>query len=267
MDEATIKRLNQINRDFYLATADAFDESRGALWPGWDRLLPYLPSTLSVLDLGCGNGRFGRFLADRLGASAVSFHGIDNNSVLLQRARDSLSDLPNLVLEHRDIFAPMFGPDQRRSQNVEVSGGADSPLHLGEGQGVRFDFQRRATLVVLFGILHHIPGLEQRRDLLHSASLWLAPGGILVFTCWRFMEYERFRQRIVPWPDDLRDQVERGDYLLDWRRGNPAVRYCHYVDDAEQADLVAASGLSEIDTYRADGESNDMNRYAILAHP
>jgi hypothetical protein len=35
MNDATVKRLNQINRVFYQITAASFDESRGEPWPGW----------------------------------------------------------------------------------------------------------------------------------------------------------------------------------------------------------------------------------------
>ncbi|MEW6579100.1 MAG: hypothetical protein AB1435_07890, partial [Chloroflexota bacterium] len=72
----------------------------------------------------------------------------------------------------------------------------------------------------------------------------------------------RFRQRILPWPPDL--VAEPGDYLLDWRRGARAPRYCHYVDDAEHAALIAATGLRELATYRADGHTGDVNQYSIL---
>jgi hypothetical protein len=36
------------------------------------------------------------------------------------------------------------------------------------------------------------------------------------------------------------------------------------VDDAEHATLVAAAGLREILTYRADGQDGNLNRYSIL---
>jgi hypothetical protein len=86
---------------------------------------------------------------------------------------------------------------------------------------------------------------------------------LLAFACWRFYEYERYRKRIVEWPEELRDHVEKHDYLLDWRRGEQAVRYCHYVDDTEHRQLVSAAGLTEIAAYRADG-TGEMNRYSIL---
>ncbi|NWF71085.1 MAG: hypothetical protein HXY40_18535 [Chloroflexi bacterium] len=117
-------------------------------------------------------------------------------------------------------------------------------------------------VVALFGVLHHVPGAAQRAGLLRALARRVAAGGLFVFACWRFYEYERFRARIVAWPAEYR--VEKHDYLLDWRRGERALRYCHYVDDEEHAALVAASGLREIAHYRADGEGGQANLYSVL---
>jgi SAM-dependent methyltransferase len=188
-----------------------------------------------VLDVGCGNARFGRFLAKHLGR-AVTYHGIDSSPALLARATEDLSGLPGLVfrLEERDIV--------------------EAPPDTGQ-----------YSLVTAFGLLHHIPGFQERRELVRALAERVAPGGVLAFTGWCFYEYERFRARIVDWPPDL--TPERHDYLLDWRRGhaaNTALRYCHYIDDAEHADLLAASGLVQIATFRADGHTGDINRYGVL---
>jgi len=257
MDATTIARLNQINRDFYRTVAGDFDQTRGQPWPGWERLLGYLRGrwteenklnyrgtedteretdsaqllkVISVLDVGCGNGRFGVFLR---GATewTIHYHGLDNNPALLERAQVALSGLSETRLEERDIVA-----------NPPDSGAYD--------------------LVALFGVLHHIPGVENRLALIRILAERVAPAGILAFACWRFYEDERFKERILPWPDDL--PVEPHDYLLDWRRGTTALRYCHYVDDAEHAALVEASRLCEIATYRADGAAGDSNRYSVL---
>jgi SAM-dependent methyltransferase len=248
MDAATIARLNQINREFYRVTADEFDQTRGEAWPGWDRLLPYLKTPLSVLDVGCGNGRFGVFLqkhlvsgssprhdaaAEGLWAGVVHYHGLDSNPALLERARTSLANLlgMELSLEEHDVV--------------------EQPPDAGE-----YD------LVAAFGLLHHIPGDTERQTFMRRLADCVKPGGLLAFACWRFYEYERFRERIVPWSEDI--TVEPGDYLLDWRRGTVSLRYCHYVDDAEHAALIAATGLGKILTYRADGQTGDANRYSVL---
>ncbi|MEB2287262.1 MAG: class I SAM-dependent methyltransferase [Anaerolineae bacterium] len=229
MDDTTIARLNALNRTFYEIIAADFDQTRAAPWPGWDALLPHLAAPLSVLDVACGNGRFGLFLFEHLGTN-VTYHGVDSNPALLSRARAALAG-HNTRLELCDVLT--------------------GPLPQGA-----YD------LVALFGMLHHIPGYEGRRRFLRSLVGRVAPGGLLIFAAWRFYEHERFRQRILPWPLDL--VAEPGDYLLDWRRGARAPRYCHYVDDAEHAALVAATGLRELATYRADGHTGDVNRYSIL---
>jgi SAM-dependent methyltransferase len=230
MNTATIHRLNAINREFYRVTADSFDQTRGQAWPGWNRLLPHLKNPLSVLDVGCGNGRFGLFLMEHLG-TGVHYHGIDSSPALLQRARAAL---PDAILEERDIV-----------ENPPEHGSYD--------------------LVALFGVIHHIPGAAQRQNFMRILAERVKPGGILAFACWCFYEYERFRERIIPWPADI--TVEQHDYLLDWRRGGVALRYCHYVDDTEQAALVAATGLVAVESYRADGFNGAVNHYSLLIKP
>src|SRR5258708_38031292 len=159
MDDATIQRLNRINNDFYAATADRFDLLRRGSWPGWMPLLAYLPEKLRVLDVGCGNGRFGAFLASR---REVSYHGIDNNPRLLERAQTTLTAI-DATLEQRDVV-----------ENPPDSGAYD--------------------LVALFGVLHHVPGSQLRLDLMHRLGRLVGPGALLAFACWRLYEFGRFRE-------------------------------------------------------------------------
>jgi tRNA (uracil-5-)-methyltransferase TRM9 len=232
MDEATIHRLNAINRQFYETTATEFDQTRGRAWSGWLPLLEHITAPLSVLDVGCGNGRFALFLAESF-TEKITYHGIDNNAALLEAAKTSFANIPNLsaTLTEQDIIT--------------------QPPTEGE-----YD------LVVLFGVIHHVPGAANRLNFMRQLAQCVADNGWLCFASWRFYEYERFRDRLVEWDDDI--PVEAGDYLLDWRRGERALRYCHYVDDAEQQALIAATGMQEISTYRADGSDNRMNAYSIL---
>src|SRR5690349_13038237 len=100
MDAAAIQRLNAINREFYRTVADEFDTTRGKAWPGWMRLLPAVghPSELSVLDAGCGNGRFGVFLSQNLPRTTIHYHGIDNNAALIDHARQAMASFPNVTV-------------------------------------------------------------------------------------------------------------------------------------------------------------------------
>lgn len=230
MDESTIARLAAINDRFYQITAGPFDASRQQPWPGWQRLLPHLPpGPLRVLDAGCGNGRLGVYLFQTLDRP-IEYIGIDNNPALLDAARASLTGRSAQCITG-DIMTDV----------------------LPEGP---FDF------IALMGVLHHIPGQVRRAHLVQSLSRHLSDHGLLVFTTWRFYEIERFRQRLLPWPDDL--PREAHDYLLDWRRGSRAVRYCHYIDDQEEREICAASGLNTIGTFRSDGRTANANSYVLL---
>ena len=238
MDDASIKHLNEINRRFYEITASNFDQTRQVAWPGWEKLRPYLSDVSSVLDVGCGNGRFGLFVDDTVD-HAVQYHGIDNNAALLTYAEDALTD-------HKQLNATLTQHDI-----VEAS----------------LDDFCCYDLVVLFGVIHHVPGMDNRRAFMRRLADCVADDGLLVFASWRFYEYERFQQRVVAWDDyDAQEAltIEEDDYLLDWRRGERALRYCHYVNDAEQQLLIAASGLTHVETYRADGFTGDVNCYSVL---
>lgn len=233
MNQATVDRLNQINREFYRVTAAHFDAARQAPWRGWERLLTTIELPIeSVLDLGCGNGRFALFLSERQ-PQRFRYIGIDSNPDLLRRARHRLAAAPHVgaALIERDLVLDALPASS-------------------------------AQLVTLFGLIHHLPGYARRRALLASAAECVCEGGYLALAAWRFYEQERFRRRIVPWDDGI--DAEKNDYLLDWRRGDRALRYCHYVDDEEHADLVRATGLAIIADYRADGAEGTLNRYTIL---
>ena len=234
MNLATRQRLGAINQTFYRNVAAEFDRSRAQPWAGWQPLLPHLaalPPKPRVLDIGCGNGRFGHFLTQHLGA--MRYTGVDYSPEMLQITRKRLPDAQLLA---RDLVseAPPAGP---------------------------FD------LVVCFGFLHHIPGAAQRMELVRALGSALAAGGMLTFVTWRFADFERFRQRIVPWPAAFADQVEQNDYLLDWRRGAYALRYCHHFELSEHDELVRASGLGELSSWYADGPEDAANRFSLLQRP
>lgn len=70
MDIATAHTLSRLTSDFYAQVSLSFSETRQAAWEGWQRVLEVarlacVPQ-MRVLDVGCGNLRFERFLAERV---------------------------------------------------------------------------------------------------------------------------------------------------------------------------------------------------------
>jgi len=237
VDDTSFQQLIAINRGFYAVTADDFAQTRAVGWRGWGRLLPHLPHSapLRVLDVGCGNARLATYLAQQLDRP-IEYVGIDSSSRLLALAADNLRHDARIVprLLHQDALTDAL-------------------------PGGPFD------LVAAFGFIHHIPGSDRRRASIAAMAERVGVGGVLAVTLWKFYEYERFRARIVPWShlDQLPTTLEAGDHLRDWRQGQRALRYCHYVDEHEQAALIEAAHLPLIDSYRSDGEGNRVNAYLI----
>jgi len=244
--QATRRRLRELNRDFYARVADEFDASRSHPWPGWERLLGEFvaePSSqpLRVLDLGCGNGRFGAWLA-ACAQRPVEYLGVDENPTLLAAAGAACAPLAASALSRLDLLEDERGRTIPRGP---------------------FD------LVVLFGLLHHVPGFEARAQLLRSALERLSPCGRLAVSLWRFADHERFRRRTLE-DDAVRKigidptDLERGDALLRFGQKSAAVRYCHHFDTVEAARLLSALParcLREIDS---DGREGKLNHYWLL---
>lgn len=257
MDETTIARLAAVNRDFYRRRAAAFDETRRAPWPGWGRVSALLATTerASILDVGCGNGRFGAFLDGRL-RRPLDYVGVDSSRELLRLAAG------RAPAGSRFVEADLSGPEPLAA--VEREGGAG------------FD------LVAGFGLMHHLPGEATRRRVLEAMAARVAPGGHLAVSFWQFGERARFRDRALDWGGVglTGERVERNDFLLPWgatddgEDGGPGAgaatrvpRYCHYADRAEARRLVAGLELVLRDEYRSDGRSGDLNLYLLLARP
>ena len=245
MNTATQTALRRINRDFYSRHAADFDRTRHpGGWPGWRRVVETASqasdSPLHVLDLGCGNGRFALFLEgnpDLRGHRPFTYLGIDLSAELIAHARTANA-----------------GPDHIRFRVDDI-------------EACRLDRQA-CDLVVLFGVLHHLPGFDTRRRTLERAAAAVAPGGLLVLTCWQFADDARFGSRRLDWASEAGvdpAELEPGDHLLRWGDDrSSARRYCHHTDGPELDRLVHGLPLAEVARYRSDGPGGRQNLYSLL---
>jgi 2-polyprenyl-3-methyl-5-hydroxy-6-metoxy-1,4-benzoquinol methylase len=236
MDDVTAARLLALNRRFYDEQADPFAESRRRPQPGFDRLLRHLPQPCeSVLDVGCGEGRFGRFLAGA-GFDGL-YRGVDFSDKLLASAAAQLPAQLDSAFQVRDLAA----------------------ARALDGLG-------RFPVVACLAVLQHIPGRACRVRLLREMGEHLQPGGVLFLSTWQFLDSARQRRKLVPWEEVGLDgaTLEAGDYLLTWRGGS-GLRYVAYIDAPETGRLAAESGLRVVESFRSDGREGDLNLYAVLA--
>lgn len=234
MQEKIADKLLTLNRRFYDGFAEAFSDSRGASEPGFERIVGQISPGAQVLDLGCGHGRLASLLPP-----GSTYVGVDSSAEMLKVGEQDL--------QGSDVDAQFVHADIVRDRWEALLSHA-------------FDW------VVLRAVLHHIPGYENRRHVVARAAAVRAPGGRVAMANWQFMQIERLRRRILPWSviDLSSDDVEPGDYLLDWRRQGYGIRYVHLVDQDETQRLARDTGLAIEQLFRADGHTNDLTLYAIL---
>lgn len=256
MTTDTILKLSQINLDFYNRIGPLWNQNSGYFWLGWLKLLPFLRSikkpnnVLRVLDLGAGNCRFLNFLLTELDFE-IEYLGIDFSQEMLNKKEllttKKLKKIKTLELDLLKVDLKEFLITNRLTTSFD--------------------------LIIAFGLFHHIPSYKLRQKIFLNIKSLLAPQSKFIFTTWNFLEVPRLKKRIA-WGKDLKDdyalqifglkreEMEDGDYLLDWIKKDLGYRYAHFFQQQEIDRLLFKSFVLE-DSFYADGKEKNRNRYFV----
>lgn len=228
MSGETVAQLLDLNRTFYGDFSASFAQSRAKPWAGFAQLKAALPVNYqSVLDVGCGEGRLGRYLAP------AEYTGVDFSAELLEFAAQNYA----ATYHERDL--------------------AQAGCLAGLGQ---FDG------VCCLATMQHIPSEQNRVRLLSEMAEHLTSSGRLVIANWQFMSSERQQRKVVDWAKAgiSAESVEPNDYLLTWQRNGLGYRYVTLIDEAATERLAALSNLTIESQFRADGKEGNLNLYTVL---
>lgn len=229
----------KLNNDFYKKTAAEFSATRQYPWKGWFKLIPILHSLpaqagsiqhpKSILDLGCGNGRFASFLIEHMTSHTFEYIGIDSSEILLNFAKLKIKNLKFKVnFKETDIFDIVSLPKDK------------------------FD------IVVGFGITHHIPGSEFRKEWFKAVSKIINKDGLLILSFWKPDESKLLSEKL--------DGFEEGDYLMGWDK-TEAKRYVHIYSNEELTEIMTIlqiKGLKLIEIYIDDKKGKSYNEYLVF---
>jgi len=239
VDAETVSNLQDLNQQFYARFAQSFAESRRISDPALVCILPYIPESARILDVGCGNGRLAQLLDKE--NPGTTYLGIDSSADLIAIARTASQTLSN-------VSASFFAADVTRP-------GWPAALPVDS-----FD------CCVSLAVLHHIPSIELRTTVVQAMASTVHEGGTVILSAWQFMNSPRLRRKIIPWSEAgvKPESLDHGDYLIDWKRDGQGLRYCHLIDEAEIAVYARASHLRLQHTFLSGGREGNLGLFAIL---
>jgi SAM-dependent methyltransferase len=237
MNKDIVAQLIQLNRDFYAGIADGFARSRTQPQPGFFELAEGWAGWFgegvqpNMLDVGCGEGRLGRFLGAR--GLIGQYVGVDFSGELLEIA----GILSTGTFIERDITDPKALVD------------------LGQ-----------FGVVACMAALQHIPSLARRQAVVSALADCLPVGGILMMSNWQFLSSERQRRKIQDWGlvGLGRADLEANDYLLSWGKDGDALRYVCWLGLEALVELGRNAGISLIHHFYSDGKEKNLNLYTIF---
>ncbi len=213
MNETVAKKLLKKVVDDYDSIADSFDKTRKNQWREFEIFLPYIKNNANFADIGCGNGRFLKFLEKH---KRVNYIGIDNSSNLLDKAKKENPEASFILGDMLEI------PLNDNSQDVIGS----------------------------IAAFHHLPSKELRKTAISEFSRILKENGILLITVWNLFQkkYEKFigknpdygdQDSFIPWGksgidryyyafklNELKKILEDKFEMIQYHRGNNFVLIC-----------------------------------------
>jgi tRNA (uracil-5-)-methyltransferase TRM9 len=156
-----------------------------------------------VIDFGCGSGRYTRALLERSTARII---GYDVSDIALARLRRHCA---------RHVESGRLLPVGHSLEGLAAAAAAQGGIDL---------------VLMLFGVLGHIPGRNERRHTLRALRAMLRPGGRLLVSVpnarRRFLREQATRR--------AEDEMEPGDIAYVRRYGGEDIRlYYHLYDQAE----------------------------------
>lgn len=236
MNDVTRDLLIDLNRTFYQTFAKDFSATRQRLQPGVLRIIEQISDQDNILDIGCGNCQLGKTLIQR-GHSGL-YTGLDSSSEFLAIGQQGLHDKSNVTLVHADLTSHKW------MVNLPI---------------------KQYDIVLAFAVLHHVPDSRLRKQILLDIWSHTLPGARFIHSEWQVLNSPRLKSRIQPWEiiGLIREEVDEGDILIDWRAGGRGLRYVHVFSHQELENLAVETGFEIIDSFLSDGEGGNLGLYQV----
>ncbi len=221
-------KKNQIiekTKNDYNLISQQFSSTRKNIWKEFGFLFENLEKNTSILDLGCGNGRFYHFFKDK----KINYWGVDISEKLIEKAKEN-----------------------HPRANFETANALNLPF-----EDEKFDS------IFSLAVFHHIPTVEERIKFLKEAKRVLKKNGILKISVWNLLEYKKelYFKNIFK---KISGEISFRDVFLPWKNSKGEIiteRYYHFFTQKELEEMVGK--FFEIKEIFKKGEGVGSNIFVI----
>jgi tRNA (uracil-5-)-methyltransferase TRM9 len=182
---------------FYIDRGEDYARSRQFFMQGWRGFIAYLPQKpLKVLDIGCGQGRFGEYLLEQQ-IDFERYVGMDYSPTLLKIAGQALPK------DRCEFIAGDIRDDLKWNS-----------------------LDRDFDVVVTMNVLHHLEIFDERIGLLEKIQQRLVPGGVGGVSLWQMHKKDKLLAK-------AKHLAGKNDYVLPFGHNPLPVRFVHSFDEKE----------------------------------
>ena len=219
MKEKTKKEILISVKRTYNSIAEDFSKTRKTGWQEFEEFLNYINDNDSIIDLGCGNGRFYQFLKNK---RKVKYIGIDNSKKLLEEAKKIVKK-------------------ETTKLKASTSKLKTSSSKFIEGDLLKVPAQNAsAKVVACIAAFHHLPSKELREKSLKEMHRVLQKNGKLILTVWNLLEQPKYEKDVtkakIKWLTTLGKYEKRG-LSIPWG-GEKIPRYYYAFKEKEIEKLL-----------------------------
>jgi 2-polyprenyl-3-methyl-5-hydroxy-6-metoxy-1,4-benzoquinol methylase len=219
MEENQKNKILAIVKNNYQEIAADFDSTRKKYtWPELNKIVSATTDGMSVLDVGCGNGR----LLESFVGKKINYLGVDASSNLIELAKKNYPD-------HKFLVCDILNLDNLKSQN---------------------------DLVCSIAVIHHLPSFELRLAALKQLIDATKDQGQIVFSVWNLWQNKKYRSLLLKsvWKKIIGvNKLDFGDLIFPWKNNlGQAVseRYYHAFTRLELKNLLKKASVKNYHLYK-----------------
>ncbi|HMR01064.1 MAG TPA: methyltransferase domain-containing protein [Candidatus Gracilibacteria bacterium] len=214
MREKKAKKVLEHVKATYGNIAESFSSTRHYIGREFTTFLPYLQKAKNILDLGCGNGRFVRFLEqEKLKAHYI---GMDNAKEFIEICQ---KEFPRHTFKEGDQL------------NIPLS-------------------DETQDLILNIRAFHHLPSKKHRINALKEMHRVLNNKGILIISVWNLWQLKYWKQLVTA---IIRSIISFGSYayndtFIPWQKHHK--RYYHAFTQKELKKILEQGDFNILQQYK-----------------